>query len=338
LGRDSTSSAAAVRAGISAFTEHPYIVDDVGEPIRVALTPWLDVDLDGVERFRELLWPAIDESLRPLTSGAEQMPRVAIALSIPSQRPGLPPSLHESLRTGIEERYPRLFSHVATFQNGHASGLQALAAACQKVEQRAFDLCAVVGVDSYMEPATLAWLESSGRVHGSGRLNNAWGFIPGEGAGAVVVAHSDAVERLGLNTHGAVLRVASAVEPDGATRGTVSTGRALSIVVRQVLEVLPDARLLVDEVICDANGEPDRADEYGFMVARSSERFRDPGGFLAPADCWGDVGAASAPLFAMLALTIPIRESGLDTLTLLLASSHAGERGAALLRVPRSGN
>ena len=42
VGRDALSSAAAVRAGISGFAEHPYMIDSAGEPMRAAIAPWLD--------------------------------------------------------------------------------------------------------------------------------------------------------------------------------------------------------------------------------------------------------------------------------------------------------
>src|SRR5204863_8241044 len=44
VGRDALSTAAAVRAGISGFAEHPYLFDTAGEPIRAAIAPWLDID------------------------------------------------------------------------------------------------------------------------------------------------------------------------------------------------------------------------------------------------------------------------------------------------------
>ena len=39
VGRCAWSSAAAVRAGISGFGQHPYMIDTAGEPMRVARAP-----------------------------------------------------------------------------------------------------------------------------------------------------------------------------------------------------------------------------------------------------------------------------------------------------------
>jgi hypothetical protein len=47
VGRDAWSSAAAVRAGISAFAQHPYMIDTAGEPMQVARVPWLDIGMEA---------------------------------------------------------------------------------------------------------------------------------------------------------------------------------------------------------------------------------------------------------------------------------------------------
>lgn len=55
-----------------------------------------------------------------------------------------------------------------------------------------------------------------------------------------------------------------------------------------------------DHLICDMNGEPYRADEFGFAVIRAGELFKSPSDFSTPATCWGDVGAATGPLLLIL--------------------------------------
>jgi 3-oxoacyl-[acyl-carrier-protein] synthase-1 len=79
------------------------------------------------------------------------------------------------------------------------------------------------------------------------------------------------------------------------------------------------------------NGEPYRADEYGFTVTRTRERFEAASEFVAPADCWGDVGAASGPLLAVLAVVAHAKRYARGGASLLWASSDSGERAAALL-------
>ena len=61
----------------------------------------------------------------------------------------------------------------------------------------------------------------------------------------------------------------------------------------------PDER--INDIYCDINGERYRSEEWGFVCLRLSQYFDNPTAYRSPAECWGDMGAASGPLFAMLA-------------------------------------
>ena len=101
VGRDAWSTAAAIRAGVSGFADHPYMVDTAGERMRVALAPWLDTDFGGVDRFEALLLPALDQALAPVSVLRDVGIRVALALALPALRPGLPDDLDRRLRAAI---------------------------------------------------------------------------------------------------------------------------------------------------------------------------------------------------------------------------------------------
>ena len=60
VGRDAWSSAAAVRAGISGFVQHPYMIDTAGEPMRAAIAPWIDIGLSGAQATAEARRPVWD--------------------------------------------------------------------------------------------------------------------------------------------------------------------------------------------------------------------------------------------------------------------------------------
>ena len=147
VGRDAWSSAAAVRAGISGFAEHPYMIDTAGEPMRGAFAPWLDIDLPLQQRFEALLFPAIEQALAPLAATEPGALKLALALGLPEPRPGLPTALETELRLSLGQRYGRIFGSAATFPNGHAAGLLALQAAARVLDRGAVDACVVAGVD-----------------------------------------------------------------------------------------------------------------------------------------------------------------------------------------------
>ena len=75
-----------------------------------------------------------------------------------------------------------------------------------------------------------------------------------------------------------------------------------------------------------------RADEYGFTVLRTREYLRAAGEFNSPADCWGDVGAASGPLHVALAAIAHHKRYARGPLSMAWGSSESGARGAALIR------
>lgn len=330
LGRSAWATAAAVRAGISAMGEHPFMIDTAGESMKVVRAPWLEVDLGPAERMEALLLPAINEALEVVGKAGDL--KIGLALGLPAQRPGLPSDLVSTLHATIMQRYPARFAGIAVFPSGHAAGLLGLEAAMKKLEQGAFDACVVAGVDSYLAPETLEWLEECDQLHGAGPLNNAWGFIPGEAAGAVCLVRAEVLQRLGWESLARVLGVATARESKRIKTETVCTGEGLTQAFRGVLQALPPNTKVTD-VYCDMNGEPYRADEYGFTCLRTQELFESASDFVAPADCWGDVSAASGSLFLALATIAGRKSYAKGDCAFAWASSENGERAAALLNV-----
>jgi 3-oxoacyl-[acyl-carrier-protein] synthase-1 len=194
----------------------------------------------------------------------------------------------------------------------------------------AIDACLIAGVESYLEPETLEWLDEHDRLHGAGPLNNAWGFVPGEGAGCVVVASEDAVARCHLEPLAEILAVGQGFEQNRIDTETVCVGEGLTAAFSEALTALPSSEQITD-VFCDMNGDPYRADEFGFASLRTRDRFVSASDFIAPADCWGDVSAAAAPLGLMLAVIAARKHYSRGRHALLFASSDGGERGAAVL-------
>lgn len=336
VGRGAWASAAAVRAGISGFTQHPYMIDTAGEPMRAAIAPWLDIGVQGVDRFEALLFPAIEEALAQMPGAPAAASRWAVALALPSPRPGLPERLAGELQGRLARRFKGVFGGAAAFEAGHAAGLIGVQAAVGKLGQGALDACLVAGVDSWLEPETLEWLESSDQLHGAGPLNNAWGFIPGEAAAALLLMREDFARASGLQPLASVLGVGTAREPKRMKTETVCIGEGLTEAFRGALAALPaDAR--VTDVYCDMNGEPYRADEFGFTALRTKEHFESASDFVAPADCFGDVSAAGGPLHLMLACVAGHKGYANGPLAFAWASAEMGERAAALVATPSPG-
>lgn len=331
VGRTAPASCAAVRAGVARIGEHPFLVDSAGEPMVVARASYIEGET-AVERMLALAVQAAREALTPLAALRGRVPAIPVLLSLPPQRPGLPATLPQVLAEGLRAalQNTEMLGRIDTIPFGHSAGLVALERATLALRGQRNELYLIGGVDSYLDPETLEWLEGDEQLHRAGRSNNAWGFIPGEAAGFCLLASTAAQVAYAMECRCRVIGVATAMEPNRIKTDSVCIGHGLSDVVRRVSQQLPPGTQ-IDDIYCDMNGEPYRADEWGFTLARLSERFMSGSRFVAPADCWGDVGAASAPLYMALAEAAARRGYARGPHTLIWTSSESGVRGSALL-------
>ncbi len=295
------STAAAVRAGLCGFSEHAYMIDTAGEPMRVARVAGVDDALRGAERLVALLAPALTEALAGVlvpggaatTARDGRDGRIGVAIALPPARPGGPDDAADAVRALCRERLGAWLGPCRLFASGHAGGFEALDQARAWLRGGQVDAVVVAGVDSYLAPETLEWLEAEEQLHGAGPLNNAWGFILGEAAGALLLARAGetaAGRRLGGRACG---RSRPRIEIEQERRGLHR--RRPDAALRRALDEMP-AGGVIDNVVSRHERRAYRADEYGFCGLRVRDRLRDPTDFLAPADCWGDVGAAGLPL------------------------------------------
>jgi len=306
IGTRAAGTAAAVRAGVSGAAQHPFVVDSAGRRMVVARAPYLDMAATWTERVSALAGAAATEAAFPLAEtgrdGGVPDRSLPVFLGLPPPRPG-----RAADHVPITERVAANLAELgitarmaAPSEAGHASGAMALGAAWRAVRSGATPFALAGGVDSYLDAETLEWLEANDQVHAAGPYNNPHGFIPGEGAGFVLLAAAPVAEPAGLKAATELSAVAAATEAKLIKTAAVCVGEGLTDLFRHLKAGL-EAGTQVDELYCDMNGEPYRADEFGFATIRAGELFRNASEFIAPADCWGDVGAASAPLFLMLA-------------------------------------
>lgn len=297
------------------------MVDSEGEPMRLAQCGWL-ADTPVERRIEACLLEALAGALAATPD--ERVP-VALFIELPPPRPGLPDGLALAIGDAVAQRYPRRFSAIELGRRGHAGGAFALEAAIRRLDGHPEQPCLIAGADSYCDPDTLEWLERTEQMHGAGPRNNAWGFLPGEGAGALLVAARPRGRAAAPGPR--LLAIGVGQETRLIRTGEVCIGAGLTTAFREALAgVAADQR--VSDVYCDLNGDPYRADEFAFAVTRTRERFVAASDFVAPADCWGDVGAASVPLAVILACAAAARGYARGAHALVWASSDGGERGA----------
>lgn len=329
LGLRARPSAVALRAGISAVVEHPFMLDRSGNPVMGALDSQLDPRLMGAERLLALAEGALVEACASLGPKTTRRSRLPLYLSLPEVRPGFSARDVEAVRTGLlrMKELPFQFTEVNTLAGGHAAGLSALAMAAEQFEHGAFDLCVVGGVDSYFQPETLGWLDANRQL--AGPISRS-GFVPGEGAAFCLLKAGDVYQREGHEALPRLRAVAMGQESNRIKTNTICIGEGLAATVQDVMRGVSAPHKGIDAIICDINGERYRGEEWGFACLRLSQYLADPTSYVSPADGWGDMGAASGPLFVMLACqATPAGNNG--SRTLLWASSEAGLRAAAVL-------
>jgi 3-oxoacyl-[acyl-carrier-protein] synthase-1 len=250
---------------------------------------------------------------------------------LPETRPGRPEGLEEIVTNALGKQavWRDRIAAVRCVSSGHAAALQAIEEAAATIRAGDADLCLAGGVDSYLEPETLRWLDETERLQTRRRR---WGFTPGEGAAFCLLASPSWLASARLAAPISLVAAASATESAKIRTDTVCVGKGLSAAFEGAFATLVSKGERVTRTIGDLNGEPYRADELGFALTRFADVFVNPGDVLAPAAFWGDVGAASGALFAGLAFDSAVRRPDREHTTLLWGSSEGGSRAAAVVR------
>ncbi len=306
-------SCASVAAGLGRATLHERAD---GSSCHVAFVSALEPGSSRIARMRELLQGALQEC-------AESLPRayeVPVWLAVPADATG-------RQLLAPEARFGRLIcSTLQEVAEGNASGILAIERVAQLLAEGQLELACVAGVDVKTDEETLEALAARRLLLSEDRP---WGFVPSEGAGALLLASERMCRVLGLSRLGRVLAVASQTET-ATQRGLPIIGRALSRACHTVLDQLPKG-LLVGDIYCDLNGERSRADDWGYTAPRIAAACRDASEASAPALQWGDLGHATGPLLVEVALTAFLGGGAQGQHALVWCASEEGMRGALLL-------
>jgi 3-oxoacyl-[acyl-carrier-protein] synthase-1 len=314
--------------------EHPVMVDQVGDPMPSALDALLDPGVMGAERFVAMAETALREACAVLVESRTPVQRLNVFLGLPEIRPGFARRDVDIIRSSFLrfEGLPIIVSDITVIPEGHAAGLFALATAQKEIEDGSVEMCLVGGVESYFHPDTMEWLDANRQLAGAVSRS---GFVPGEGAGFCLLMSENSRARLGVKSLARVVTVEIGKEANLIKTTDLCLGAGLTAVVQSAVSTLSPESEKVNAIICDVNGERYRGEEWGFVCLRLARYFDDPTAYWSPADCWGDMGAASALLFAMLACQASARGYAVGPRTLLWGSSEGGLRGAALLESSR---
>jgi len=335
VGLSAAETAASVRSGTMRFGESPFR-DKRFHPITLAEVPEdglppLSAPAIGAGgytsrelRLLRLATSALRESLTPI---AGRRVRIGLCLALPEvettrplNRPAFLQAVCALAGNGIDATVSDA-SHT-----GRAGGLTAIGHAAHIVQQGFADFMVAGSIDSYRDPFVLAQLEKTQRLKSASNMD---GFIPGEGAGFLLLGRSSTAAAHRLPTYASVSPVSDGFEAGHLTSAEPYRGDGLAAVFRQ-LAAAGAVQAPVSEVYSSMNGENHWAKEWGVAYLRNRAMFQEAHGMHHPADCLGDTGAACGPVLVGLA-ALGIQQGYRRAPALVYGSSDSGPRSALVV-------
>ena len=322
---------ASVRAGLGAQAQSA-LMNQWFEPMTLALFP--EESLEALQpKLESMPWPAaqlrqlrlaapaLREAVLPLPEGACP----ALFMALPEPHVGAAPLEAADLVSALLAQAKVSFSTATArlFPTGRAAGLVALEAAVAALEQGRAEWSIVGGADSYLDLLRLGQLDAEQRLLGPRVMD---GFVPGEGAAFALLTTRRVARRYQLDATIGVSGVAVATDPGHRYGTEPARGEGLSDALESLTRRAPPP---IRRVYAGLNGESFGAKEWGVARIRHAVHFAQDAAIEHPADCYGDLGAATGPV--LLALAEKALRRGNAGPVLVWASSDREERACALL-------
>lgn len=320
VGLSGPAACAAIRAKVTNPTETRFMGNE-GNWI-MAHQVELERGWSGRTRLAKLAAMAIDEALADLPRGEWPSTPVLLCMAEPG-RPGRLSGLEEQLLPDVLQELDATFARgSAIVAHGRVSVAVAMAQARTLIEAGAPRVL-IVAVDSLVQSATLAHYQRQGRLLTPSNSN---GFIPGEGAGALVVGKPDGTPALLCTGFGMAMETAS------LDSGEPLRGDGLSAAIKAALGEAGREMHDMDFRITDLSGEQYYFKEAALALARVLRRRKEEFETWHPAECIGEAGALAGA--AVLAVADMACRKGYTLGHEILAhmSNDAGQRAAMTLK------
>ncbi|MGE0529418.1 MAG: beta-ketoacyl synthase N-terminal-like domain-containing protein, partial [Bdellovibrionales bacterium] len=337
VGYQAPQAITSLRAGLSRrmeFPDYEPIVREPGmrfpEPLIAAPVAGVTDGLRGIERLLALGVPALHEALEDahLLDGQQQQTVLLVGGSqAPNRGAGSRIATILAPRLGLRtSKAP--FQNVRYLPSGTASVLLAVRDAMTQLVQRQCRQCVVGGVDSWLDEDSLTWLDEKRRLKSA---SNPDSFIPGEAAAFIVLELQSNATRRNIIPHAQCRPVTMAMEKNTIWTEDPCTAEALSRCVQEVVAGLSAEEKTPDVALCDLNGESYRSAEWSYTIPKVFQGEDPVPALVHPADCLGDVGAATgAILLGLTAFSMKMKTAPWQS-ALLWCSSDDGERAASSL-------
>lgn len=331
VGFDSISTAASVKAGISAYQDTNQL-NKKFHSMRMALMPEdalppLNAELESKAgltareiRMLRIATPALQEVISKVPLSEAPPLFLALPESIPRSSSEISAKFldHLIVQTGVA--LDRKLSR--TISTGRAGGLDVLELVFRYFNASGKDVALVGGIDTYLDTLLLGVLDNENRVLAD---NISDGFAPGEAAGFLLLVSERAVSQLPVKAKIAISPPGLADEKGHRYSNEPYRGEGLAEAFNKAI-VNSNGELL-HSIYTSLNGENFGAKELGVASMRNKGAFVDHYTVEHPADCFGDIGAAFGPvLISLISTNAPVNH-------LVYCSSDQQSRAAVVVSV-----
>jgi 3-oxoacyl-[acyl-carrier-protein] synthase-1 len=211
---------------------------------------------------------------------------------------------------------------------GHAGALLALRQAMAELVEGRWDVCVVGGVDSLLESE---WVSAAIGEKKLKTASSTSGYIPGEAAAFVVLEAADHARQRGATILAHVTPVRSAHEAAPAYAESPGRAEGVAAVLRQSVADAPCGPAGLQRIINDLNGERWRFLEWAMADGRVLSNLPPHWRLWHPADCFGDIGAATGAAHLCMAVRAFERSYAVGEAIVVCNSSEAGERASTVV-------
>jgi len=331
VGHDGRLTAAAARAGIACFYEHDGFMDQDGNPVTIA--PIREIEggnpYDSAARMADIAALCLKNMLNELFEDSSQRPaRIKLFMGVPAtDRPGkrFEENCADPLKLIVEAWATD--AQVEFIRKGNASMQYALDAVSEVLARNPDTLCIVGGVDSLVMESVLKWLDRAGRLK-SVSPGRHQGLIAGEAVGFVIIEDQEQAVLAGRPVLARITSHGLAEEPSPRASARPTRNDGLTAACHAALQGMQGKDIRA--VFGDLNGEKSRAMEWSMADMRCFRERCEGRGLWHPADCYGDVGAASGVVLANM-ITQGFMRRWLPSPVLMFCSDDHGACGAVVL-------
>lgn len=324
VGLDAAAACAAMRCKLTNPVQTFYMNSE-GEWMRAHQVPLPSVG--GTAKLVHMAAMAVEEVLLDIPK--VEWSNIPLLLCVSeADRPGRAAVVDEHLVGRLEQALAARFGRTsAVVAEGRVSAAVAMSLARAMIERHHADSVVIASTDSLVSWPTLLKYDDEGRILSE---TNSDGFVPGEGAAALLVTRPTGAPQLlcrgiGFGQEAATIHSDLPLRADGLTSA-----------IRSALEESGLAMHDLDFRIADVSGEQYYFKEASLALSRTLRRRKPDFDIWHPAECIGEAGATAG--LAMLALAdAGCRKGFVPGRSILAHMSNDNGRRAAIIVQFRDG-